>query len=151
MNLETYFDEFCKVFEHNPPCANDYNDDPERLRWLVRYDARNFGAGLAGYADSDVEKLLHLTWNAYVKAFIRNSRAMKLMGDFSNKTFYKWIMEAKHDAEAAGWNCKRANEYAAQHNMQRTVGDSPAPQVLQQPENLPTAEAEASPAQLPLM
>jgi hypothetical protein len=150
MDCEAYIKQCASAWRANPPHhATDGADDPERLLWMVRYFARVDGAGLAGYPTDEVKQHLYLLWDAYIKAFL-GTKYMKLMGDnFSNKKLFAWVLEAKAEAEAAGWDCRKAN--AAEHHMQRTVGDSPTPQALPQPEILSTAEADTVPAQLPLM
>lgn len=106
MNLETYIMECCAGWKRNPPYMSEGSDDPERLRWLVRYYAKLDGAGLAGYSDAEVEKYLYLFWDAYIHAFF-GTKFMKLMGNFSNKQLFAWIMQAKHEAEKSGMNCAK--------------------------------------------
>lgn len=119
MDLKTYIEQCCEAWQVNPPNRQEGADDPERLRWLVRYYARTDGAGLAGYPVEEVNKYIGKFWDAYIKSFFA-SRHMKLMGNFSNKQLFAWILEAKAEAEAAGWDCSKAVS-AAQQSVQPTA------------------------------
>jgi hypothetical protein len=149
MDLKTYIKQCCEAWRVNPPNHQEGADDPERLRWLVRYYARTDGAGLAGYPVKEVNKYIGKFWDAYIKSFFA-SRHMKLMGDFSNKQLFAWILEAKAEAEAAGWDCSKAVS-AAQQNMQRTVGEARSKKASSKPVRKPVKKAVRKPAQLPLM
>jgi len=110
MDCKTYIKRCCQTWIEHPPFVGcEGCEDPERLRWAVRYYARTDGAGLAGYPLDEVNKHISLFWNAYIKAFF-SSHYMKLMGNFQANELYAWIREAKAEAESHGWDCAKAIE-----------------------------------------